>query len=92
MQAVAVAIAKATWAWVRAKCEETMREVLGARRGVQAGEVETPAMAAEARSETRLGAEGVEEGDGGDGVQDSERVRIGLSITQHIHTRYKQYA
>jgi len=48
MQAVAVAIAKATWAWVRGKCEEAMREreVLGAGRGVQAGEVETPAMAA----------------------------------------------
>ena len=53
-----------------------MREVLGAGRGAQAGEVETPAMAAEARRETRLGAEGDEEGDGGDGVriQDSERV------------------
>ena len=38
----------ATWAWVRGKCEEAMREVLGAGRGVQAGEVETPAMAAEA--------------------------------------------
>ena len=42
--------------------------VLGAGRGVhvQAGEVETetPAMAAEARRETRLGAEGDEEGDG----------------------------
>ena len=37
----------ATWAWVRGKCEEAMREVLGAGRGVQAGEVETPAMAAE---------------------------------------------
>ena len=51
MQAVAVAIAKAAWAWVRevrGKCEEAMREVLGAGRGVQAGEVETPAMAAEA--------------------------------------------
>jgi hypothetical protein len=30
MQAVAVAIAKATWAWLRGKCEEAMREVLGA--------------------------------------------------------------
>ena len=39
MQAVAVAIAKATWAWVRGKCEEAMREVLGAGRGIQAGEV-----------------------------------------------------
>jgi hypothetical protein len=43
MQAVAVATVKATWAWVRGKCEEAMREVLGAGRGVQAGEVETPA-------------------------------------------------
>ena len=34
--------------WVRGKCEESMREVLGAGRGVQAGEVEAPAMAAEA--------------------------------------------
>ena len=33
---------------VRGKCEEAMREVLGAGRGVQAGEVEAPAMAAEA--------------------------------------------
>ena len=41
MQAVVVAIAKATWAWARGKCEEAMREVLGAGRGVQAGEVET---------------------------------------------------
>jgi hypothetical protein len=35
------------------KCEEAMREVLGAGRGVQAGEVEIPAMAAEAGRETR---------------------------------------
>ena len=53
-----------------------MREVLGAGRGVQAGEVETQAMAAEARRETRRGAEGDEEGDGGNGTQDSERVRL----------------
>ena len=53
MQAVAVAIAKATWAWVRGKCEEAMREVLGAGRGVQAGEVETPAMADGSRGGTR---------------------------------------
>jgi hypothetical protein len=46
MQMVAVAIAKATWAWVRWKCEEAMREVLGAGRGAHAGEVKTPAMAA----------------------------------------------
>ena len=37
-----------------------MREVLGAGRGVQAGEVETPAMAAEARRERRQGVEGEE--------------------------------
>ena len=43
---------------------------------MQAGEAETPAMAAEARRETRRGAEGDEEGDGGDGAQDSERVRL----------------
>jgi hypothetical protein len=53
MQMVAVAIAKATWNWVRGKCEEAMREVLGAGRGVQADEVEIPAMAAEAGRETR---------------------------------------
>ena len=67
-----MAVAKATWAWVRGKCEEAMREVLGAGRGVQAGEVETPAMAAEALCvrKTRLGAEGEKEkeGDGGDGL------------------------
>jgi hypothetical protein len=40
-----------------------MREVFGAGRGVQAGEVETPAMAAEARRATSHGAEGDEEGD-----------------------------
>jgi hypothetical protein len=45
MQAVAVAIAKTTWAWVRGKSEEAMREVLGAGRGAQAGEVKTPTMA-----------------------------------------------
>ena len=55
--------------------EEAKREVLGAGRGVQAGEVETPAMAAEARRATRHGAEGDEEGGGVDGVHDSgERV------------------
>ena len=52
-----------------------MREVLGAGRGVQAGEVETPAMVAEARR-ARRGAKSDEEGDGGDGVQDSERVAL----------------
>jgi hypothetical protein len=58
------------YSWVRGKCEETMREVLGAGRGVQAGEVEIPAMAAEARRETRQGAESDEESDGCDGAQD----------------------
>ena len=53
-----------------------MREVLGAGRGVQAGEVETPAMAAEAGRETRRGAESDEESDGCDGAQGSERVRV----------------
>ena len=43
---------------------------------MQAGEVETPAMAAEARRATRRGAESDEEGDGGDGAQDSARVRV----------------
>ena len=42
---------------------------MGAGRGVQTGEVDTPAMAAEARRETRQGAEGDEEGDGGDAVR-----------------------
>jgi hypothetical protein len=65
-------IAKATWNWVRGKCEEAMREVLGAGRGVQAGEVEIeiPAMAAEAGRETRQGAASDEESDGCDGAQD----------------------
>ena len=44
--------------------------------GVQAGEVETPAMAAEAGRETRRGAESGEESDGCDGAQGSERVRV----------------
>ena len=77
MQMVAVAIAKATWNWVRGKCEEAMREVLGAGRGVQAGEVEIslPAMAktllqqrpSPSGRETRQGAESDEESDGCDG-------------------------
>ena len=57
-------------AGLRGKCEEAMREVLGAGRGVQAGEVEIPAMAAEAGRETRQGAESDEESDGCDGAQD----------------------
>jgi hypothetical protein len=47
-----------------------MREVLGAGRGVQASEVEIPAMAAEAGSETRQGAASDEESDGCDGKFD----------------------
>jgi hypothetical protein len=62
--------------WVRGKCEEAMREVLGAGRGVQAGEVEIPAMVAEAGRETRQGAESDEESDGCDGDKiASVRVR-----------------
>jgi hypothetical protein len=71
-----VAITKATWNWVRGKCEEAMREVLGAGRGLQAGEVEIPAMAAEAGRETRQGAESDKESVGCDGAQDCERVRV----------------
>ena len=71
-------VCKLMWAWVliRGKSEEAMREVLGAGRGVhvQAGEVETPEMAAEARRETRQRARGGGEGDGCDGTHDSERV------------------
>jgi hypothetical protein len=44
--------------------------VLGTGRGVQAGEVEIPAMAAEAGRETRQGAASDEESDGCDGAQD----------------------
>ena len=53
-----------------------MREVLGAGRGVQAGEVEIPAMAAEAGRETRQGAESDEESDGCNGAKDCERVWV----------------
>ena len=54
-----------------------MREVLGAGRGVQAGEVETPAIriAAEAGRETRRGAESDEESDGCDGAQNKISAR-----------------
>ena len=61
---------------LRGKCEEAMREVLGAGRGVQAGEVETPAMAAEAGRETRRDEESDEESDGCNEAQDSARVRV----------------
>ena len=53
-----------------------MGEVLGAGRGVQAGEVETPAMAAEAGRETRRDEESDEESDGCNEAQDSARVRV----------------
>ena len=55
---------------------EAMREVLGAGRGVQAGEIETPVMAAEAGREARRGAESDEESDGCNGAQNSARVRV----------------
>jgi hypothetical protein len=48
------------WAWVKGESEDAMREALGAGRGVQTGEVETPAMAAGARQATWHGAEGDE--------------------------------
>ena len=64
-----------------------MREVLGAGRGVQAGEVESPAMAAEAGRETRWGAESDEESDGCDGAQDSERVRVRNTYILHTPKR-----
>jgi hypothetical protein len=69
-QEVCVEIETSRFLWVRGKCEEAMREVLGAGRGVQAGEVEIPAMAAEAGRETRQGAASDEESDGCDGAQD----------------------
>ena len=43
---------------------------------MQAGEVETPAMAAEAGRETRRGEESDEESDGCNEAQDSARVRV----------------
>ena len=52
------------------------RGVGGGARRAEAGEVETPAMAAEAGRETRRGAESDEESDGCDGAQDSERVSL----------------
>jgi hypothetical protein len=70
MMAVGGGNSEGPWNWVRGKCEEAMREVLGAGRGVQAGEVEIPAMTAEAGRETRQGAESDEESDGCDGAQD----------------------
>jgi hypothetical protein len=71
-----VFLAKATWNWVRGKCEceEAMREVLGAGRGVQAGEVEIPAMAAWAGRETRQGAASDEE----------RRMRRGTRLQHNI--------
>ena len=57
-----------------------MREVLGAGRGVQAGEVETPAMTAEAGRETRRGAERDEESDGCNEAQDSAHVHVRRAV------------
>jgi len=62
--------------------------VLGAGRGVQAGEVETPAMAAEAGRETRRGAESDEESDGCNEAQDSARVRV---RNTYIHIKPQGY-
>jgi len=61
-----------------------MREVLGTGRGVLAGEVEIPAMTAEAGRETRQGAESDEEGDGCDGAHIHKRTCTVLYI--YIHT------
>jgi len=56
------------------KCAEVMREVLGARRGEQAGEVTRPAMAAGVRGVRMQGAEGGDEGDRCDRTHDSKRA------------------
>ena len=56
------------------ECAEVMREVLGARRGEQAGEVTRPAMATVARGERRQRAEGGDEGDRADEAHGSERA------------------
>ena len=56
-----------------------MREVLGAGRGVQAGEVEIPAMAAEAGRETRQGERATRRAKDAAGhmrTQNCERVRV----------------
>jgi hypothetical protein len=66
-----------------------MREVLGAGRGVQAGEVEIPAMAAEAGRKTRQGAESDEESDGCDGAQDCEAYGVRYSIENSIASASK---
>jgi len=58
-----------------------MPRLLGTGRGVQASEVERPAMAAEARRERRQGAGGEEEGDRGDRTQEgSERTLSALHM------------
>ena len=54
---------------------------------MQAGEVEIPAMAAEAGRETRQGAESDEESDGCDGAQDCERVRLWVRNTTYLAAR-----
>ena len=53
---------------------------------MQAGEVETPAMAAEAGRETRREAESDEESDGCNEAQDSARVHT-CTGTQHTVSR-----
>ena len=51
---------------------------------MQAGEVEIPAMAAEAGRETWQGAESDEESDRCDGAQDCERVRVLVRNTTYV--------
>jgi hypothetical protein len=68
-----------------------MREVLGAGRGVQAGEVETPSMAAEAGRETRRGAESDEESDGCNEAQDSARVHVCKNYGCATHIKPQGY-
>ena len=70
---------------LRGKSDEAMRQVSGAGRGVQAGEGETPAMVAGARRETRHGAKGDEEDDGGDGYMTVTSAYDYASHT-YIHT------
>jgi hypothetical protein len=83
MQMVAVAIAKATWNWVRGKCEEAMREVLEAGRGVQAGEIEIPAMAAEAGKRDAAGSRE---------RQGERRMRRGTRLQHNILIRKALYS
>ena len=60
--------------YVRAARYQVKDLTAGNERGVGGGARRTGRRWRQGREETRLGAEGDEEGDGGDGVQDSERV------------------